>query len=107
MRATSKKRVPSSLIVEPKLLPGLGESLAGEAGTENVVIGDVLVLDVADVVAGIHPVVGFVNLDALLVDVGGKDASAAERGEGLMESADTAEEIYEREIFFNWHVIIL
>jgi len=95
------------LIVEPQLLPGLGKSLAGKASAENVVIGDVLVFDVADVVAGIHPIVGLVDLDAFLVDVRGKDAPAAERGESLMESADAAKEIYEREIFVDWHGFIL
>jgi hypothetical protein len=102
-----KEKSSSGLIVKAKLFSGLRESLTRKPGAKDIMVWDVFIPNVADVVAGVYPVIGFIDLNALLVDVGGQDTPPSEKGKSLMESADTAEQINKREIIFDGHEFIL
>lgn len=72
------------------------EGLAGEAGAENVELGDVGHGHRVDVAMRGLAEIGGVSLLGVLVPIGGEDAPAARALEGEAEPANAAEEVNER-----------
>ena len=71
------------------------ERLAGQAGEQDVVVGDGIGADGGDVAMRAGPEIGFVDGAGVFVDVAGEDAFEAGGSGRGMEPADPAEQISE------------
>lgn len=81
--------------VEAFLLAGVGKRLAGEAGAEDVVVGDFLETDIVDVARCPHAEVRLIQPVQLRIDFAGENAFVSQRSERQMKASQASEQIDE------------
>ena len=75
----------------------MGERLARKPAAEHVKVGHRGGVQLGHVHLGFQAVIGFVDFPTFRIDVAGQNAATAELRQGLVESADAAEQVDEGE----------